>query len=70
MLATAFISQDQQRFSHGMRAQVSGPLMFKDYLTADYADNADVKEKNPSSIRLIRAIRGQNFSPMRCSLPS
>lgn len=72
MLASAFISQIQQRFSHEKRARVFGPLMFKErylspirlirairgrtsskeFFTADYADNADIKEKNPSFIRL------------------
>jgi hypothetical protein len=48
MLATALISQVQQRFSHEKRAQVSGPLMFK--------------EMKPSAIRLVREIRSHTSS--------
>ena len=48
MLASAFISQIQQRFSRKKRSRVFGPLMSK--------------EKKVSPIRVIRAIRGRTSS--------
>ncbi len=64
------MSKEMKHSSIRLIREIRGHTSSIKFFTADYADNADVKEKNPSSIRLIRAIRGQNFSPMRCSLPS